>query len=256
MWIDTHAHLDDDRFADDLAEALQRAQSAGVTQALTIGIDRPTSEAAVALARHHEMLSAVVGIQPNQLSDTQPGDWEAVLALVDEPKVVAIGETGLDRYWDRAPFPLQEEFFRKHLQLARRLNKPVVIHCREAEADTVRVLREEFADGPVAGVMHSFSGDWETAKACLDLGLHISFAGMLTYKSAANLREVARQVPRDRLLVETDSPYLAPVPKRGQRNEPGYVVYTGNCLAELHGIPSHDMARISSENACRLFGLG
>jgi TatD DNase family protein len=173
-----------------------------------------------------------------------------------EPRVVAIGETGLDRYWDRSPFALQEEYFARHIELARRLGKPFVIHCREAEADVVRMLRAEFdRHGAIRAVMHSFSGDLATARACLEMGLFISFAGMVTYPTAQNLREVAKEVPLERLLVETDCPYLAPQPVRGKRNEPGYVVHTAACLAEVKGVSAGQLGEATSRNARELFGL-
>lgn len=256
MLIDTHAHLDDDRFKGDLPAVLERAAAAGVVHVLTIGIDRATSEAAVRLAEPHDRLSAVVGIQPNHVAEVQPGDWEAIVELVKRPKVVAVGETGLDRYWDRAPFPLQEEFFARHLELARETGKPVVIHCREAEADVVRMLRADHdRHGPVRGVMHSFTGDEGTARECLAVGLHVSFAGMVTFKNAEALRKVAATVPLERLLVETDSPYLAPVPFRGKRNEPAYVVHTAACLAGVLGVSSDVLAERTTRNARELFGL-
>lgn len=255
-WIDTHAHLDDDRFTADRAVMLDRATAAGVVRILTIGIDHATSLASVRLAQGDSRLAAVVGIQPNHVAEAQPDDWSAIVSLAVDPTVVAIGETGLDRYWDRAPFPLQQEYFARHLELARTLGKPVVIHCREAEADVVAMLEEAYrSHGPVRGVMHSFSGDGPTAERCLAMGLHISFAGMLTYKNAETLRQVAKNVPRDRLLVETDSPYLAPVPHRGQRNEPGYVVHTGAVLAGLVGLSVEELAAQTTANARELFRL-
>ena len=255
--IDTHAHLDDPRFADDLPAVLDRAADTGVIRVLTIGIDLATSRAALDLAaRHPDRLSAVVGIQPNHVAEAGPGDFVEVARLAADPRAVAIGETGLDRYWDKAPFELQEEYFVRHLDLARRLGKPVVIHCRDAGPDAVRVLRDVFdRRGPVRGVMHSFTGDAETARACLDLGLHLSFAGMLTYKTASDLREVAKAVPPDRLLVETDSPYLAPVPVRGKRNEPAFVAHTAACLAVLLGLSVEQLAATTTRNARDLFGL-
>jgi TatD DNase family protein len=256
MLIDTHAHLDDERFKDDLPAVLERAAAAGISHVLTIGIDRPTSAAAVRLAEEHSMLSAVVGIQPNHVAEVAPGDWEKILDWVTHSKVVGIGETGLDRYWDRSPFPLQEEYFHRHLALARESNKAVVIHCREAEADVVRILRGEFErHGPVRGVMHSFTGDADTARAGLEMGLHVSFAGMVTFKNAANLRQVAATVPIERLLVETDSPYLAPMPFRGKRNEPSYVIHTAKCLAEVLGVAADALALETTRNARQLFGL-
>jgi TatD DNase family protein len=256
MLIDTHAHLDDDRFRDDLPAVLERAAAAGVNRILTIGIDRATSEAALKLAEAHPMLATVVGIQPNHVAEIQTGDWEKILELANNPKVVGIGETGLDRYWDRAPFPLQEEYFARHLALVREIDKSVVIHCREAEADVVRMLRSEFeARGPIRGVMHSFTGDAVTAKACLEMGLHISFAGMVTFKNAENLRKVAATVPLERLLVETDSPYLAPMPFRGKRNEPAHVIHTTKCLAGVLGVSFETLAEQTTRNARFLFGL-
>jgi TatD DNase family protein len=254
--IDTHAHLDDARFADDVADVVARAQAAGLERVITIGTDADTSRTNVGLATRFPLLRCAVGIQPNHVAEARPGDWEAILELVNHPTCEAVGETGLDRYWDRAPFPLQEDYFARHLELSRRTGKPVVIHCREAEADVVRMLRAEFdARGPVAGVMHSFTGDAATAKACLDMGLYISFAGMLTYKNAEDLRKVAATIPLDRLLVETDSPYLAPVPHRGKRNEPAYVIHTAACLAEVRGIGPDVIADHTTRNAQALFGL-
>ncbi|MEO2088167.1 MAG: TatD family hydrolase [Gemmataceae bacterium] len=252
--IDTHAHLDDDRFAADLPAVLDRAAAAGVVRVLTIGVDLATSRAAVGLAARHRVLAAVVGIQPNHAAEAAPTDWDEVADLASRPEVVGVGESGLDRYWDRAPFPLQEDYFVRHLHLARRLGKPIVIHCRRAEADVVRVLRAEFDRyGPVRGVMHSFSGDADTAAACVAVGLHVSFAGMLTYKTAADLRAVAATVPADRLLVETDSPYLAPVPVRGKRNEPAFVRHTVDCLAAVRGVTAEVITDQTTQNARELF---
>lgn len=254
--IDTHAHLDDPRFADDLPAVLARAAAAGVGRIVTIGVDLPTSRAAVGLAGRFPVLAAAVAIQPNHVAEAGPGDFDEIARLADDPAVVAVGETGLDRYWDKAPFEMQEASFRRHLALARRLGKPVVIHCREADADMVRVLGDEFAAaGPVRGVMHSFSGGAATAAACLGFGLDVSFAGMLTYKTADDLRRVAAGVPLDRVLVETDCPYLAPVPVRGKRNEPAFVAHTAACLAGIHGVPLEVIAEHTTRNARRLFGL-
>jgi len=256
-FIDTHAHLDDDRFAGDLEPTLERAAAAGVERILCIGIDRGTSEAAVRLAeRHPHILRAVVGIQPNHVAEAVAGDFEAIDQLAERSCVVGIGESGLDRYWDKAPFPLQEDYFRKHFTLARRLKFPIVIHCRDADADCLRMLREEFdAHGPVKGVMHSFAGSAETAAECLRLGLHLSFSGMLTYKNAQSLRDAAVVAPLDRLLVETDCPYLAPVPHRGQRNEPAFIAHTAAVLAEAVGVPLDELAVATTANAKALFAL-
>lgn len=254
--IDTHAHLDDPKFAADVAEVVARAQAAGLEGVVTIGTDAATSRTNVDLAERFPFLRAAVGIQPNHVAEARAGDWDVILDLVKHPACVAIGETGLDRYWDRAPFPLQEEYFARHLELSRNVGKPVVIHCREAEADVVRMLRAEFgARGPAAGVMHSFTGDADTARACLDMGLYISFAGMVTYKNAENLRDVAKTIPLDRLLVETDSPYLAPVPVRGKRNEPAYVIHTAECLAKVLGVAPDVIDEHTTRNARALFQI-
>jgi TatD DNase family protein len=254
--IDTHAHLDDERIRDDLSAVLERAAAAGVQRIITIATTAPSSAACVALAAEHATLAATVGIQPNHVAEAAADAWDQVVQLVEPDKVVAVGETGLDRYWDHTPFPQQEDYFARHLALARQHGLAVVIHCREAEADVLRMLRADFdRHGPVKGVMHSFTGDRATAEACLAMGLFISFAGMVTYKNAQALREVAREVPLDRLLVETDSPYLAPVPVRGKRNEPAFVAHTAACLAAVHGVAPAELATRTTENARALFGI-
>lgn len=254
--IDTHAHLDDEKLSADLPDVLRRAAEAGVVQIVTVATTAPSSAASVSLAIQHPSLFASVGIHPNQAAEAAPGAWDEVLALVNHPRVVAVGETGLDRHWDFTPFPLQEEYFARHLELARRSGKPVVIHCREADADVLRMLHEDFErHGPLRGVMHSFVGDAAMAERCLAMGLHLSFAGMVTYKNAGPLREVAARVPLAHLLVETDSPYLAPIPMRGRRNEPAFVVHTAACLAGLRGISLETFGEQTTANARALFNL-
>jgi TatD DNase family protein len=256
MLIDTHTHLFDDRFRKDLPAVLDRAAARGVERVVCLGIDLESSRVSVEIANKHPLVVAAVGIQPNHAAEAKPGDWEAVVKLAEtEPRVVAIGETGLDRYWDRAPFALQEDYFARHIELARRLNKPFVIHCREAEADVVKALREQEAKGPLRAVMHSFSGDLATARECLQMGLYVSFAGMVTYPTAQNLRDVAKDVPLDRLLVETDCPYLAPQPVRGRRNEPAFVAHTAALLAQVKGTSAAEIEEHTTRNAKALFGL-
>jgi TatD DNase family protein len=255
-WIDTHAHLDDEQLQADLPAVLERAVAAGLTHILTIATTASSSAQCVQLAARHALLRATVGIQPNNVAQAAPGDWDEVLRLVTQPGVVGVGETGLDRHWDYTPFSQQEDYFARHLELARKHNLAVVIHCREAEADVVRMLRDDYAKhGPVRGVMHSFTGDAATAEACLGMGLYLSFAGMVTYKNAQGLRNVAQGVPLERMLVETDSPYLAPMPLRGKRNEPANVVHTGSLLASLKGIDLEVFARQTTTNALTLFPL-
>jgi TatD DNase family protein len=254
--IDTHAHLDDEQFQSDLPAVLERAAAAGIVGVVTIATTAPSSAACVTLAARHEMLWATVGIQPNQVAEATATAWDEIVLLATAERVVALGETGLDRHWDYTPFPQQEDYFARHLALARQFGRPVVIHCREAEADVVRMLRAGYdKHGPVKAVMHSFTGDKATAVACLAMGLHISFAGMVTYKNAAALRDVAKMVPLDRLLVETDSPYLAPVPVRGKRNEPANVVHTAACLAGVKGVEPAVIAQYTTQNARLLFGI-
>jgi len=257
MLFDTHAHLFDDRFRSDLPAVLDRAAAVGVQGVLCLGIDRESSLESVRIAKEQPLVFAAVGIQPNSAAEAQPGDWDEIIRLAEtDSRVIAIGETGLDRFWDRTPFALQEDYFARHIELARRLNKPFAIHCRDAEADTLRMLRAEFdAHGPIRAVMHSFSGDLATARVCLEMGLYISFAGMLSYKTAQNLRDVAKEIPLDRLLVETDCPYLPPVPHRGKRNEPAFVAHTAACLAEAKGIAAEELGRLTTRNAKSLLAV-
>jgi TatD DNase family protein len=252
---DTHAHLDEEAFDADRAEVIARADSAGIIRIVTIGTTADTSQRSVAIAGEFPSVYAAVGIQPNYAAQAKAGDWETIERLASHPRVVAIGETGLDRYWDYAPFDVQVDYFQRHIALACGLKLPFVVHCREAEADVVEQLRQAARRGPLKGVMHSFTGSLETALACLELGLCISFAGMVTYKKSQALRDLVKDLPLDRILVETDSPYLAPQPMRGKRNEPSFVRVTANTLAELAGISQDEFARQTTANACRLFGL-
>ncbi|MEX0717317.1 MAG: TatD family hydrolase [Planctomycetaceae bacterium] len=255
--FDTHCHLDETAFDLDRHAVVERAAEAGVESLVTIGITAATSRSAVELAARHPRVFAAVGIQPNYAAEAKPGDWEEIERLAGEPKVVAIGETGLDRYWDFAPLDVQADYFRRHLELARRLGMPFIVHCREAEADVVAELRRAAEAGPLSGIMHSFSGDEATARACLELGLHLSFAGMITYRKNESLRRIAAEVPIERLLIETDAPYLVPHPRRKKkkRNEPAFVADTAQCLAEARGMPVEELAERTTENALRLFGL-
>ena len=255
MLIDTHCHLDSEAFHQDLDEVVERALSTGVQHVLTIGIDLATSQASVVLANRYDCISAVVGIQPNYAHEAKPGDWEQIVELSHHPRVVAIGETGLDKYWDFAPLDLQKEYFIRHLQYSKSSGLPFIVHCREAEAEVVETLQEQADGGTLNGVMHSFCGDVDTAAKCLELGMHISFAGMVTFRKNDSLRQVAATVPLDRLLIETDAPYLAPHPNRGKRNEPAWVKHTAKCLADVHGISFEELAQVTSSNARRLFKL-
>jgi TatD DNase family protein len=255
--IDTHAHLDDDRFSADLAAVLERARGVGVCRIVAVATTWESCLRGQELAAAHPgILSPTAGIHPNNVAQSAPEDWDRVADLVRQKRAVALGETGLDRHWHETPFPQQEDYFARHLALAREMGLSVIIHCRECEADIVRMLREDFdRHGPVKGVMHSFCGTKATADACLAMGLHLSFAGMLTYKNAQDIRDVAKTLPLDRLLVETDCPYLAPVPVRGKRNEPSFVAHTAACLASLLGVSVEMLADRTTANALALFGL-
>jgi TatD DNase family protein len=254
--FDTHAHLDQPEFDDDRTEVLARAHAAGVQRIIAIGISADTSQVGIDLAADHEGVFAAVGMQPNYLAESKPGDWDRIVELVDKPGVVAIGETGLDRYWDFTPFAMQQDFFDRHLRLSQERDLPFIVHMRDCDDDILVMLREAYARGPLRGVMHSFTGSQAMAEECLAMGLFISFAGMVTYKKSDELRAIAAAVPNDRILVETDSPYLSPEPVRKiKRNEPAHVVHTAAKLAELRGTTLEQFAKQTTANAKRLFNI-
>ena len=249
--IDTHAHIHIDSFNADRAEVLERATAAGVARLINIGYDLPSSYASAALAAEHSQVFATAGIQPHYALETTDEHLREIVALVQRPKVVALGEIGLDYHHNRAPQDAQHALFRQQLALAGEQKLPVVIHAREAQADTVRIL-SEFAQG-LTIVMHAFSGDWAYATACLELGAYISLAGPVTFPKATELHEVAQRVPLDRLLIETDCPYLSPHPHRGKRNEPARVHFVAERIAALRGIPYDDVVQTTWDNAHRVF---
>ena len=254
--FDTHTHLDQEEFDADRDEVVARATAAGVETMIAVGTTAAASEKCVGLAEAYECVYAAVGLQPNYVAEAAPGDWDRVVALLDRPKVVALGETGLDRHWDFAPFDLQQDYFDRHLRLAQSRDLPVVIHMRDCGADIVAMVADASSRGPIRGVMHSFTGGDDLARQCIDLGLYISFAGMVTYKKSDALRSVAGLIPADRLLIETDSPYLSPHPLRKiRRNEPSHLVHTAACLADALGKPRDALAGETSANARRCFGL-
>lgn len=253
MLIDTHAHLDAEEFAEDRAAVVRRAQDAGVGTILAVGTTADSSEATVHLAAEFPDVYAAVGIQPNYCAEAESGDWERILAMHTAPRVVAIGETGLDLYWDYAPLDLQRDYFDRHLRLSQESGLPFIVHLRESEAEILEMLEEARRRGPLSGVMHSYTGSTEGAARCLELGLYISFAGMVTFKKSDELRTLAATIPADRILIETDSPYLSPHPLRGKRNEPGNLVHTARCLAEARGEDADDFARQTTANAKKLF---
>ncbi|XID91769.1 TatD family hydrolase [Paenibacillaceae bacterium WGS1546] len=255
MLIDTHAHLDSSKFDGDREEMIERALQAGVDAIVNIGFNRETIPTTMQLAEKYAFIYAAVGWHP---TDAAAMNLEEDLAWIERlcahPKVVAIGEIGLDYYWDTSPKEIQHTVFREQIRLARRLNMPIVIHNRDAHEDVTRLLKEEKAE-EVGGIMHCFSGSWETAKKCLDMNFHISFGGPVTFKNARVPKEVLERVPMDRLLIETDSPYLAPHPNRGKRNESAYVRLVAEAAAEIKGVSVGEIAKITSENAIRCLGI-
>jgi TatD DNase family protein len=257
MLIDTHTHLDDPRYDGDREAVIERAREAGVEILVTIGCDLATSRAAVGLADRHEQIYAAVGVHPHEVKHIGDEWYGELRRLAAHRKVVAYGEIGLDYHYNQSPPHLQRDRFREQVGLARELGLPIVVHTREAARDTAAILKEERAD-TVGGVFHCFSGDAELAKDALDLGFYVSFSGVVTFRNAEALRNLVKTVPLDRLLIETDCPYLTPVPHRGRRNEPAYVALVAEALSQvLHG-GSRDMeevARHTSANALRLFKI-
>lgn len=254
MFTDTHTHMDSESFQEDRHEALMRAYDAGVTRIVNVGFNRETIPTTLELSRRYDFVYAAVGWHPQDAKDMTPEDLEELESLLTQPKVVALGEIGLDYYWDTSPKDVQARVFREQIRLARKLGKPIVIHNRDAHQDILEILKEEKA-AEVGGIMHCFSGSWETAKLCLDMNFHISFAGPVTFKNAKQPKEVLARVPLDRLLLETDAPYLTPHPYRGKRNETGYVRHVAEAAAEIRGMPLEELARVTTENAVALLGL-
>jgi TatD DNase family protein len=253
VFVDSHCHLDFPEFVGEMP-ALQEAMAAArVTHALCIAVTMPDWAAVYALAAANRNLYATVGVHPDYV-DTQEPTVDDIMAFALRPKIVAIGETGLDYYRATGDLGWQRERFRTHIRAARSAGKPLVIHTRSAAEDTLAIMREEGA-GEAGGVMHCFTETWEVAREALDLGFHISFSGIVTFKNAVALKDVARRVPLDRMLIETDSPYLAPVPFRGKRNQPAYVPHVAREIANLTGFPVERIAGATSANFFRLFRI-
>ena len=254
--IDSHCHLDEARFAADRDAVIARAQAAGVARMVTIGASggMQANHDALGLAQQHASIFATVGIHPHEANAVTPALIDEIIRLARAPRVVAVGETGLDYYYDNSPRTSQQDAFRQFIALARQLRLPLVVHLRDAYEDAVTILRDERA-AEVGGVIHCFSGTRGVARALLDLGFHLSFSGIVTFKNADELRAAARLTPADRLLVETDAPFLAPIPYRGKRNEPAYVVQTAAAVAALRQQPLAELATLTSANTERLFRL-
>ena len=254
MLIDTHAHLNAEQFQADLSEVIERAQSEGVNTIVVVGFDRPTIKRAIELADQYDFIYATVGWHPVDAIDMTDEDLQWIEELSSHPKVVGLGEMGLDYHWDKSPKDIQKEVFRKQIALAKKVKLPIVIHNRDATADIIEILKEENAQ-EVGGIMHCFTGSLEVAKQCMDMNFYISFGGPVTFKNAKKAKEVAAEIPLDRLLIETDCPYLTPHPFRGKRNEPAYVRLVAEQIAELKEISIEEVERITTENAKKLFDI-
>jgi TatD DNase family protein len=255
--IDSHAHLDLEDYAADLDAVIARARAAGLERIVCVGLWRKPGDFGNALALAGSdpgFFAATIGIHPHEAARVPEADWQACEASARDPRVVAVGETGLDFHYDHSPRDVQEGAFRRSLRIARAAGKPVVVHVREADAVCANVFRGEGVP-EAGGVIHCFTGDAVSVRAYLDLGLYVSVAGIVTFRTAEAIREAVRIVPRDRLLIETDSPFLAPVPFRGKRNEPAHVVETARKVAELWGVTAEEVGEVTSENTRRLFRL-
>lgn len=253
MYFDTHTHLDDKKFDTDRDDVIKSLKDAGISLAVNVGSDIKSSRESIALAEKYDFLYAAVGVHPSETGDMTDDDLDIIKGLASHKKVVAIGEIGLDYYYDEPDREIQKLWFLKQLNLAKELNKPYIIHDRDAHADTIEIIKEAKY---FRGVMHCFSGSCEMAKILTDLGLYISFAGQVTFKNAPKVKEVSKAVPIDKLLIETDSPYLTPEPFRGKRNNSSYVKFTCEEIAKIRGISNEELAKITLENGKKFYNIG
>ena len=255
LLVDSHAHLDGRQFENDIEETIERATANGISHILTIGCDLESSENSIAVAEKYENIFAAVGVHPHDATEINNAALAKLRTMLSHPKVVALGEIGLDYYRDRSPREIQRDAFRQQIRLARAVGKPIIVHDRDAHDEVIQILKEENA-AEVGGVLHCFSGDLKMAKQCLELGFYLSFTGTITYPKNEAIREIIKEIPIDRMLIETDCPYLSPQKFRGKRNEPAYVRYTAEKLAEIKGLTIEDVARVTSRNCHDLFGFG
>ena len=253
MLVDSHCHLEYDSFVAEADAVMARAKASGVDYCVTIGTKLSTFPKTLAVAERFDNVWCSVGVHPHDAAVEPLADAEPLVERTRHPKVIGIGETGLDYFYDHSPRAEQIASFHVHIDAARRTGLPLIIHTRDAEDDTIAILNEEMGKGAFTGVLHCFTGSKRLAEAGLALGLYVSASGIITFKRSEELRAVFRDVPPGRLLVETDSPYLAPIPHRGRRNEPAFVAHTAAALAELKGLTTGDVARITTENFFRLF---
>ncbi|HKR58531.1 MAG TPA: TatD family hydrolase [Pyrinomonadaceae bacterium] len=259
MFVDSHAHIDGPEYDSDRAEVINNARDAGVTTILNVGTGDPHSNAferAVALAKANQNIYAAIGVHPHDAKLYDDAAEAKINSLINEnPKVLAWGEIGLDYHYDNSPRDIQRAMFKRQLRAARARELPVIVHTRSADADTIEILRGEYPQPSRGGIMHCFGGSLELARAAMDLGFYISFSGNVTFKKAEDLRETAAEIPLERLLIETDCPYLTPVPYRGKRNEPARVVEVARCLANLRGISLEEIADHTTSNFATIFNL-
>ncbi len=254
MLFDTHVHLNARQYEDDREEVIKRAFNQGVTHMVVVGFDEETIPLAIDIAEKYETIYAAVGWHPVDAIYYEEKHLDYLEQLSKHPKVVALGEMGLDYHWDTSPKEVQEDVFRKQIRLAKRVNMPIIIHNRDATEDVIRILKEENAK-EVGGIMHCFSGTPADVQACLDMNFYISLGGPVTFKNAKEVQEVAKIIPLNRLLIETDCPYLAPHPYRGKRNEPAYVSLVAEKISELREIDYEEIEKITTENAIKFFGI-
>lgn len=253
MLVDSHCHLDFPDFVDTLDDVVTRARANGVGTLVTIGTKVSTFDRVLAIAERFDNVFCTVGIHPHEAETEEEISPDQLIALSDHPKVIGIGETGLDYYYEHSPREAQKKSFRAHIEASRITGLPLIVHTRDADDDTIAILQDEKSKGDFPGLIHCFSTSQELAQDSLDLGLSISISGIVTFKAAEELRQTVAGIPLDRLLVETDAPYLAPVPKRGKRNEPSFVVHTAERLAALKGVDRTELAKTTTDNFFRLF---
>jgi TatD DNase family protein len=261
VYIDSHAHLEGHKFDQDRAEVLQRARDAGLERILAIGSGTGpgTLDCAIKIAEQHDWIFATLGIHPHEAKLAGESDYAEMERLARHPKIMAWGEIGLDYFYDHSPREVQQQVFRRQMEQARATRLPIIIHCRpsnnseNAWDDTIQMLREHWASSRLGGILHCFTGEWKHAQAALDMDFYVSFAGNVSFPKAENIRAAAKQVPIDRMLIETDSPFLAPVPHRGKRNEPGFVVNTAEAIGQLRGMSKEEVGGKTAENFYRLF---
>jgi TatD DNase family protein len=263
MFVDSHAHLEGKRYDEDRSQVIARARAAGVQAIVAIGNgDTPAQvDCAIRLAEQYDFIYATLGIHPHEAGLAADGDFARMTELARHPKVIAWGEIGLDYYYDHSPRDVQQRVFLTQMELAQAARLPIVIHCRPSDhtdnawTDCLRMIRDHWASSGLGGILHCFTGSWDHARQALDMGFMISFAGNLTFPKASSIREAAQQVPLERLLIETDSPYLAPVPHRGKRNEPAFVLETARELARIRALCTEEMGMLTTKNFYRFFSL-